>query len=204
MVQAARVRAGHCASRGSQPPAWRSGSSTSFIFNPGEGQSGEWVTEDWSQVWQWRGISEGLGILIPLQKKELPAVLTWRSSTLRGTAWPGVSTCLTRSTLEHLNPVPPLKPDLSASSYGKGDFPFLSLLHLAMWAKASMRVSVKIKLSPYMIWEAGTKERSLSLRYGKGINEQRTILCARFTDQNSTANLFFHDAKGIRGKRDIS
>lgn len=52
--------------------------------------------------WEWRCISEGFGASLCHQSKELPVVVTVKSSTLRGTVYPEVSPCPDRRTLEYL------------------------------------------------------------------------------------------------------
>lgn len=200
MVQAARVRAGHCASRGSQPPAWSTGSSTSLIFNPGEGQSGGWVTEGWSQVWQWRGCASQ-EILGPWYFSRKGSCLPfWSEEAPHSEGLPGLGF-------------------LPALPEGPLNTSVLSLLLCLVCLPLHMAKEIFhfYSITPGNVHQGGYESLSeghtvtwfgqLVLRkgaHGKGISEQRTILRARFAGQNSTVNLFFHSAKGIRGKRDIS
>lgn len=135
-----------------------------LFFNWREGQRVEWVTEMLNQVspdrdrccWEWRCISGGFGPLLHHQSKELPAVVTAKSSTLRGVVWPGVSPCPDRSTLEYL---------LSSICSGawstylftwQRESSISSPSHLGMCTRVGMRVPLKATSS---LWFGQLLER---------------------------------------------
>lgn len=134
--------------------------------------------------WEWRCISGGLGALLHHQSKYLPAIVTVKISTLRGTVWPGVSPCSARSSLAYL-----LSCTCSAawSTYlFTWQREFLFLLHLT-WEYAPGWVwESHCKLHHLcMIWAAAREERSMW---------ERAMLCSLtpsywFADQNVLCHL---------------
>lgn len=98
--------------------------------------------------WEWRCISGGFRALQCHWSKELPVAVTAKSPTLRGTVWPGVSSCSDRSILEYL---------LSCTCPGAWS------AYLFMWQR-EYSISTPSHLG---IWESPTGSHIISIWFGQ-------------------------------------
>lgn len=98
--------------------------------------------------WEWRCISGGFRALQRHWSKELPVVVAAKSPTLRGTVWPGVSSCPDGSTLEYL---------LSRTCSGAWS------TYLFMWQR-EYSISTPSHLG---IWESPTESHVISISFGQ-------------------------------------